>query len=116
MKPKLYNCALCIAPLPRARAAVEDWAEGFKHFVATGVFNGHKLVGVGHSLGATMAYVLRAPFSERASLTLLPPAYRLLTAMPGALPPVSYHALVLVEPALITPAAWDAHREQQERA
>ena len=35
--------------------------------------------------------------------------------MPGTPgpPPVPYHSLILIEPALITQAAWDAHAEER---
>ncbi|CDO75137.1 hypothetical protein BN946_scf184772.g4 [Trametes cinnabarina] len=76
---------------------VEEWAEGVKRFVASGVLNGHKLFGVGHSLGGT---------------TLL------LSVMPGpdGLPGVKYDGIVLVEPSLITREAFDANLEEREGA
>ena len=36
--------------------------------------------------------------------------------MPSALPPVQYHALVVIEPALITQAAWDSNAEERVMA
>ncbi|KAI8969894.1 alpha/beta-hydrolase [Trametes punicea] len=73
--------------------AVEEYADGVKHFVATGVLDGHKLVGIGHSLGATAL---------------------LLTSVPDGLPVVPYSAILLVESTIITREAYNAHREERE--
>ncbi|KAI0636249.1 alpha/beta-hydrolase [Trametes polyzona] len=74
---------------------VEEWADAVKRFVASGALGGHKLVGIGHSLGGTAL---------------------LLTAMSDELPAVNYDAIVLVEPALITREAFDANLEEREGA
>ncbi|RPD54846.1 alpha/beta-hydrolase [Lentinus tigrinus ALCF2SS1-7] len=74
---------------------VEEWCECFKILYASGAFEGHTLIPIGHSVGATAI---------------------ILATMPSALPPISFKSLILVEPSLITRAAWDEHLEQQEFA
>ncbi|KAI0648737.1 alpha/beta-hydrolase [Trametes meyenii] len=74
---------------------VEEYADAVKRFVASGALAGHRLVGVGHSLGATAL---------------------LLTTTSDALPGIAYDALVLVEPSLITREAFDANLAEREGA
>ncbi|KAI8969888.1 alpha/beta-hydrolase [Trametes punicea] len=73
---------------------VEEWAEGFKRYIASGALDGHKLVGIGHSLGAS--------------------AMILATIADDAGPPVSYRAVVLVEDALMARATYEATREESD--
>ncbi|CDO75064.1 hypothetical protein BN946_scf184605.g5 [Trametes cinnabarina] len=70
---------------------VDDWADGFRAFVASGALDGHKLVGIGHSLGASAM---------------------LLATHPDELPPVDYKAIVLVEDALLARAVYAKTREE----
>lgn len=44
---------LCVVYDACACAAVEEWGEGIKAFIASGALDGHRLIPVGHSLGAT---------------------------------------------------------------
>ncbi|TFK87183.1 alpha/beta-hydrolase [Polyporus arcularius HHB13444] len=74
---------------------VEEWCDCFKELYVSGTFEGHALMPVAHSNGATAV---------------------LLATIPGALPAVPFKSLILVEPPLITKAAWDEHKEQQEFA
>ncbi|KAI0695494.1 alpha/beta-hydrolase [Cerioporus squamosus] len=60
-----------------------------------GTFQGHNLIPIAHSNGATAV---------------------LLATIPAALPAVPFKSIILVEPPLITKAAWDEHKEQQEFA
>ncbi|KAI9059810.1 alpha/beta-hydrolase [Trametes sanguinea] len=79
-----------------APLTVEEYAQGVKRFVASGALKGHKLVGIGHSLGATAL---------------------LLSTMPdGGVPGIAYAALVLIEPALITREVFDANLEERQGA
>ncbi|KAI0759701.1 alpha/beta-hydrolase [Trametes elegans] len=65
---------------------VEDYGEALKHFVASDVLKGHKLVAIGHSLGATAIF---------------------LATIPDEVPAVSYEAAVMVEPALVEPQCYE---------
>ncbi|TBU25228.1 alpha/beta-hydrolase [Dichomitus squalens] len=71
--------------------SVTEWTYGFKAFMSdSDVLRGHKLVAVGHSLGASMI---------------------ILATMEGPLPPVDLKSLIIVEPALVTQEAWDQNKE-----
>ena len=48
--------------------AVEDYAEGLRHFIASGALAGHKLITIGHSLGATAMCVCVYSCSQQYSL------------------------------------------------
>ncbi|KAI0636103.1 alpha/beta-hydrolase [Trametes polyzona] len=61
---------------------VHTWQEGIRQFVASGVFGGHRLVAVGHSLGATTM---------------------ILATAPDELHSVTYEVIILVEPSMISP-------------
>ncbi|KAI0750000.1 alpha/beta-hydrolase [Daedaleopsis nitida] len=74
---------------------VEECGEGMKAFHATGILNGHKLVGVGHSLGVSAL---------------------VLSTISDDLPGVEYKDLVLIEPALITRELFTVNREDREGA
>ncbi|KAI0651181.1 alpha/beta-hydrolase [Trametes meyenii] len=73
---------------------VDDYAESVRHFIATGILRGHRLVCIGHSLGAT-AQILTT-ISE-----LEGPA------------PVVYEAIIMVEPPLQTLECWEENIEAQ---
>ncbi|KAI9056778.1 alpha/beta-hydrolase [Trametes sanguinea] len=70
---------------------VEDWADGFKAFIASGALDGHKLICVGHSLGASAM---------------------ILATYPDDLPPVNYTGIVLVEDALLARAVYAKTQEE----
>ncbi|KAI0648732.1 alpha/beta-hydrolase [Trametes meyenii] len=74
---------------------VDEYADGLKAFLASGVLRGHRLVGIGHSLG-TSAVVLSTIADE--------------------LPGVIYEAIILAEPALITREVYDANLAEREGA
>ncbi|RPD54847.1 alpha/beta-hydrolase [Lentinus tigrinus ALCF2SS1-7] len=74
---------------------VGEWCESFKAFYASGIFDGHTLVPLGHSLGATAA---------------------LLATVPSSLPAVPFKALIFIEPSMITQDAWNEHVKEQERS
>ncbi|KAI9064976.1 alpha/beta-hydrolase [Trametes sanguinea] len=76
---------------------VEEWADGVKQFVASGVLKGHKFLGVGHSLGGTTLLLTTMSDSDK-------------------LPAIKYDGIVLVEPSLITREAFDANLEEREGA
>ncbi|KAI0763278.1 alpha/beta-hydrolase [Trametes elegans] len=79
-----------------APLTVEEYSDAVKRFIASGALTGHKLIGVGHSLGAT--------------------ALLLTTMSEGGIPGIEYDAIVLVEPSLITREAFDANLEEREGA
>ncbi|KAI0763290.1 alpha/beta-hydrolase [Trametes elegans] len=83
-----------LAPLA-AGIPVEEYADGFKAFVATRALSGHKLVGVGHSLGTSAV---------------------ILSTIADDVPGVKFEAIVLVEPALITRAVYNANLPEREGA
>lgn len=75
---------------------------------------------------ATLSSQSRTPMAQRPCMSRrvcqlltdvnLMHATSLLATMPGVLPAVPFKSLILVEPPLITKAAWDEHKEQQEFA
>ncbi|KAI0833787.1 alpha/beta-hydrolase [Trametes gibbosa] len=65
---------------------VEDWAEGLQHFLASGTLKGHRLIAIGHSLGATAMFLAMLPGTPS--------------------PPAVYEAAIIVEPVLV-PATLD---------
>ncbi|EIW57897.1 alpha/beta-hydrolase [Trametes versicolor FP-101664 SS1] len=69
---------------------VDDWAEGLQAFVASGALDGHKLIAIGHSLGASAM---------------------ILATIPDHLRAVHYEAVVMVEDALM---AWDTYVATRE--
>ncbi|EMD41295.1 hypothetical protein CERSUDRAFT_109893 [Gelatoporia subvermispora B] len=73
--------------------SVQEWADGLKAFFASPYLAGHTLVGLGHSSGAATLL-----------LTTIPPT------------PVVFHALVLVEPSLITRALRKQHEAERNAA
>ncbi|OCH85625.1 alpha/beta-hydrolase [Obba rivulosa] len=73
--------------------SVQEWADGLKAIAASEHLAGHHLVGLGHSSGAAVLL-----------LSTLPPA------------PVSYRALVLVEPSLITRELRLKHKAERDAA
>ncbi|TFK84796.1 alpha/beta-hydrolase [Polyporus arcularius HHB13444] len=87
----------------KAGLTVEECSDGFKQFVSDDMLSGHKLVGIGHSLGAS-ALVLST----------------ITTHLAG----VVYDSMILVEPAIITRADYGAvdwqytrcNRTDRERA
>ncbi|KAH9902445.1 alpha/beta-hydrolase [Cubamyces lactineus] len=72
---------------------VEDYAEGLRHFIASGALPGHRLITIGHSLGATAM---------------------LLATLPDKLPPPPYETVVMVEPALISPECYKENFDVQD--
>ncbi|OBZ71433.1 hypothetical protein A0H81_08376 [Grifola frondosa] len=76
--------------------SVREWAAGLQTALASRDFSGHRLVGIGHSSGAT--------------------AILLSTISSDAGKGVPYEAIVLVEPSLITRAVFNAHLAERERA
>ncbi|KAI0363646.1 alpha/beta-hydrolase [Pilatotrama ljubarskyi] len=77
-----------------AKLSVEDYAEGFQAFCASGTLVNHRLIAIGHSLGATA----------------------MLLALMEKNPPVTFESMILVEPALITKVVYDEHLEEREGA
>ncbi|EIW57918.1 alpha/beta-hydrolase [Trametes versicolor FP-101664 SS1] len=71
--------------------SVDDWGEGLAAFIASGVLDGHRLVSIGHSLGASAM---------------------ILATIPGPLRPVNYEAIILVEDALMSRAMYEKTRDE----
>ncbi|KAI0667882.1 alpha/beta-hydrolase [Trametes maxima] len=86
-----------------APLTVEEYADGVKRFVASGALDGHRLIGIGHSLGATALLLTTMADKDR-------------NANGGGLPGIAYDAVVLVEPSLITREAFDANLAEREGA
>ncbi|EIW57941.1 alpha/beta-hydrolase [Trametes versicolor FP-101664 SS1] len=74
---------------------VDEYADGLKAFAITGALAGHRLVGVGHSLGTSAV---------------------ILSTMADEVPSVRYEAIILIEPALITREVYNANLEEREGA
>ncbi|KAI0363610.1 alpha/beta-hydrolase [Pilatotrama ljubarskyi] len=79
-----------VAALP-----VDEYADGFKAFAATGALAGHRLVGIGHSLGTSTV---------------------MLSTIEDELPAVKFEAIILIEPALITREVYNANLAEREGA
>ncbi|KAI9056797.1 alpha/beta-hydrolase [Trametes sanguinea] len=71
---------------------VEDFADILRVFFASGNLAGHRLIAIGHSLGATAM---------------------LLATLPDILPPPPYAAVLMVEPALISPECYKSSPDIQ---
>ncbi|KAI0636101.1 alpha/beta-hydrolase [Trametes polyzona] len=69
---------------------VDEYTSAFKHFVSTGALHGHRLVGIGHSLGVT-AVILSAVIDDA--------------------PAVRYETLIVIEPAL---ASYECYQENPD--
>ncbi|KAL1949713.1 hypothetical protein VTO73DRAFT_8594 [Trametes versicolor] len=69
---------------------VDEYTVAFKHFVATGAFHGHRLVGIGHSLGVTAV---------------------ILSAVTDEMPAVRYEHVIVIEPAL---ASYECYQENPD--
>lgn len=87
--------------------AVIEWAKGLQSFITSDHVSGRRLVGIGHSVGATAMSVS----SFTAVYLLLIVCYSILST--AALDSCPFAAIILVEPALITRAAFDQHREER---
>ncbi|KAI0636271.1 alpha/beta-hydrolase [Trametes polyzona] len=74
---------------------VDEYGDGLKAFVATGALDGHRLVGIGHSLGTSAV---------------------MLSTIADDLPSVHYEKIILVEPALITREVYNANLAEREGA
>ncbi|KAH9847851.1 alpha/beta-hydrolase [Lenzites betulinus] len=83
-----------LAPLTTG-LPVDEYADGLKAFVATGALDGHRLVGIGHSLGTSAV---------------------MLSTIADELPSVNYESIILIEPALITREVYNANLEEREGA
>ncbi|KAI0656485.1 alpha/beta-hydrolase [Cubamyces menziesii] len=79
----------------KAGIPVDEYADGFKAFVATGALSGHRLVGIGHSLGTSAV---------------------ILSTIADGVPSVNFEAIVLIEPALITREVYNANLAEREGA
>ncbi|KAI0935586.1 hypothetical protein AcV5_003971 [Taiwanofungus camphoratus] len=75
--------------------SVQDWATALRAFVTSDNLSGHKLVGIGHSSGATaiLLSTLSLPTAE-----------------------IPYKAIILVEPSLITRTEFDKHLKERAGA
>ncbi|KAI0833829.1 alpha/beta-hydrolase [Trametes gibbosa] len=74
---------------------VDEYADGLKAFVATGALAGHRLVGIGHSLGTSAV---------------------MLSTIADEVPSVHYEGIILIEPALITREVYNANLAEREGA
>ncbi|KAL7279412.1 hypothetical protein ACG7TL_007254 [Trametes sanguinea] len=74
---------------------VEDYAIGLRHFFSSAVLAGHRLVAIGHSLGATAMLLATLPDESSPS-------------------PPPYEAVIMVEPSLISPECFKEHFDYQD--
>ncbi|KAI0833801.1 alpha/beta-hydrolase [Trametes gibbosa] len=88
------NAAARARAQPDSPLNVDDWAEGVRAFVASGPLATHKLVGIGHSLGASA--MILATIGDR------------LCA------PVRFEAVVLVEDALMAWATYASAKAEND--